>query len=146
MFGPVNIGITKDNAIQLLGKPDYDSKLGKTASILLYGCYELFFNHESKLYSIQNDNYNPSDSTTYNFKNELFEIDSWFLNDNQNQTLEDISKLLFTFDIDHNIQSYYGRNVIVTSSNVVIDFSDEPNNLGVHELIGIRYRSSEFHT
>ena len=145
-FGPIEIGISKEKAIQVLGKPDSDNNLGETGSILLYGWYELFFNHENTLHSIQNDKYNPNASETYEFKNEVFKIDSWFLNHRKNQTIDEISKLLYSSDIDHSVINYYGRNVIITSSNVVIDFSDDENELGVRELIGIRYWPNEVYT
>ena len=74
-FGPLDIGVSKDTAISILGNPDCNTDLGETGSILLYAWYELFFDNEDKLYSIQNDNYDPKDMETYSFRNEKIEID-----------------------------------------------------------------------
>lgn len=138
-FGPVSIGMSKDKVLSLLGEPSTDNDLGETGSILIYAWYELFFSHQDELYSIQNDNYEPSDRSTYYFKNDKFEIDSWFLNEEENQSIEDISAILDRSDLKYTIIDYYERAAIKLNSGVVIDFDDEENDDGIQELLGVRY-------
>jgi len=138
-FGLVDLGASKDQVLSLLGEPDSDNDLGDTGSILLYAWYEFFFNHEDRLHSIQNDNYDPSDRSSYEFKNDTFEIDPWFLNETRNQSIAGISKILDQKGLKYNVIDYYGRNAIKLESNVVVDFDEEENESGVKALIGIRY-------
>ena len=106
---------------------------------MLYAWYELFFDTDGKLRSIQNDNYKPRDKSTYEFQNQKFSIDSWFLNEVEDQNIESISKLLIEESINYEIVEYFGRNVINVSSGIVIDFDEVANKKGINELIGIRY-------
>ncbi len=138
-FGPFGIGSQKDFVISTLGEPDCDTDLGETGSILLYAWYELFFNHDSELNSIQNDNYDPCDKQTYSYKNEKFEIDSWFLNGVENQSINDISEVLSSKGMKYEIIDYYGRHAIKLKSGVVVDFDEEENERGINALMGIRY-------
>lgn len=138
-FGPLSLGVSKEETISLLGEPDSDNDLGETGSILLYAWYELFFNQEELLHSIQNDNYVPSDKQSYSFKNDKIVIDSWFLNDTENQSLSDISKILDGRRMRYKVIDYYGRDVIKLKSGVVIDFDEEENEYGIKALIGIRF-------
>ena len=138
-FGPVVIGMSKEEVIEYLGQPDSDNDIDKSGSILLYSWYEFFFNNENKLYSIQNDNYDSTDASSFEFKNESIEIDSWFLNNTRNQSIDNIIELLSLKKIDYSVIDYFGRNVIKLTSGVVVDFDEEKNTHGVKELIGIRY-------
>jgi hypothetical protein len=138
-FGPLKLGATKQQTLSLFGKPNDDADLGATGSILLYAWYELFFNHEDILHSIQIDNYDPNDKESYYFKNKKIEIDSWFLNEVCNQNLESVSKILDQADITYEKIDYYGREALKAQSGVVVDFQDEENYSGVKELIGLRY-------
>ncbi|BDY04671.1 hypothetical protein [Ferrimonas sp. YFM] len=136
-FGPLELGTSKDLAIASLGEPDCDADLGKTGSILLYGWYELFFNRENQLHSIQNDNYDPSRKESYLFKNEKIEIDPWFLNEALNQCIGDISRALEEKGMEYEVIDYYGRDAIKLKSGVVIDFDEEENDCGIKALTGI---------
>ena len=138
-FGPLDIGSSKDKAISILGNPDSNTDIGENGSILQYAWYELFFDNEYRLYSIQNDNYDPKDIATYSFRNENIEIDYWFLNEVENQSIGDIANLLDTKGMVYEIIDYYGRDVIKLASGVVVDFDEEVNEYGVRSLIGIRY-------
>ena len=138
-FGPIKIGISKEQSLSLLGTPDSDTDLDGPGSILMYGWYEFFFDPEGQLKSMQNDNYDPSDSKTYNFKNEKIEVDPWFLNEKPNQTIEDISNLLANSNIGYKKIKYHGRVVLQTEADVVVDFDEDENELGVKSLMGIRY-------
>ncbi len=138
-FGPINIGMSKADIIGCIGAPDSDNDMGENGFILIYAWYELFINHEDKLTSIQNDNYDPKNPESYTFENEKIEVDPWFLNDVLNQTIESVSKLLKSSGVNFDLADYYGRSVIKVDSGVIIDFSEEKNQNGVRELSGIRY-------
>jgi hypothetical protein len=131
-FGPVKIGMLKNEVLKLLGSPDSENNIGENGCILLYGWYELFTNHENRLYSIQNDNYNPEQPETYKFKNELVEVNPCFLNEAKNQTIHSVSELLNIENIKYEITDYYGHKAIKTNSGVIIDFSEEQNELGIN--------------
>jgi hypothetical protein len=138
-FGPITIGTSKDKTLSLLGAPDDDTDLDGPGSIPLYAWYELFYDHNNTLKSIQNDNYDPTDKKSYFFKNEKFEIDPWFLNEKSNQNIEDISSLLADANIPYQKLQYHGRVVLQTQSGVIVDFDEEENEVGVKALMGIRY-------
>lgn len=138
-FGTVKIGDDKASVLEILGCPSCDTDLGETGSILLYGWYELFFDHTDCLSYIQNDSYNPHQPETYQFKNEHFEIDAWFFNDIKHQTIETVSILLEQASISFDVINYYGRAVIKTESGVIIDFDDEKDPTGTYPLLGFRY-------
>jgi hypothetical protein len=138
-FGPIDLGVSKGQALTILGEPDCDTDLGETGSILLYAWYELFFNNDGKLHSIQNDNYDPADKRSYEFKNNLFEIEPWFLNTTKNQSITDISNILDQKGLEYDVIDYYGHDALKLKSGVVVDFDEEENECGVNALIGIRY-------
>lgn len=140
-FGSVKLGMSKQMIIHILGNPDSNANIGINGDILLYGWYEFFINHEDRLHSIQNDNYDPKIPETFEFSNEKIEIDSWFLNKVENQTIESVAKLLKAKNIDFVAKNYYGRKIIQTGSGVIIDFDEEENDFGVKNLIGIWYWS-----
>ena len=138
-FGPLELGASKDKALSVLGAPDCDTDLGSTGSILLYAWYELFFNNEDRLHSIQNDNYDPSNIKTYSFQNEKIEIDSWFLNEVENQTIDDISKILNAKSLQYELIDYYGRDALKLESGVIVDFDEVENENGIKPLLGLRF-------
>ena len=137
-FGPLKIGVSKATVISILGEPTRVLDLGETGTILVYGWYEFFFDRDGLLCSIQNDNYNPKEKNSYFFKNEKIEIDSWFLNGVQNQSIGDIAGILDGKGLDYEVVRYYGRDVIYLKSGVVIDFDEEENECGIKSLVGIR--------
>jgi len=138
-FGPVKLGMNKNEVVSLIGEPESDNDMGKTGSILLYAWYELFFDHEHVLKSIQNDNYRPDDPESYEFSNAKFRIDSWILNSDRTQTIESVENLLNIEGIDCEKQFYYDRYVLRAKSGVIVDFSDEENERGIKWLVGVRY-------
>ncbi|MBB3166835.1 hypothetical protein [Simiduia aestuariiviva] len=138
-FGPVQIGMSKPEIIEFLGEADSDNDMDQNGSILIYGWYELFINSEDRLYSIQNDNYDPKYPETYIFQNSKFEIDPWILNNSTCQNIESISSKLKNSGIRFCLEEYYGRIVIKADSGVIIDFEEDENEIGLRELIGIRY-------
>ena len=138
-FGPVNIGMTKPDVLNLLGQPDSDNDIGENGSILLFGWYELFFDHNNVLTAIQNDNYDPEQPETYRFSNDQFEVDSWFLNSRKNQSISSIISFLKGTEIPYVVKDYFGREVIQVASGVIIDFDEDQNQYGVNELLGIRF-------
>ena len=78
-FGPVEIGMPKDKVLELLGPPDGEISCGKPTTGIHYSYYEFFFDPNKNLKGIQNDNYNPAYPENVEFKNDIFEIDPWFL-------------------------------------------------------------------
>lgn len=55
-FGPVKIGMTKKQVIDLLGEPEADQDFGTGYTGLLYSWYEFFFETDTGILdSIQND-------------------------------------------------------------------------------------------
>lgn len=138
-FGPVKLGMSKDEVIDLLGNPDSDNKIRKTGSILLYSWYELFFDNEKVLKSIQNDHYQPNLPNTYKFSNAKFRIEPWILNADETQTIDSIAHRLKDVGIDYEKEFYYERYVLRAKSGVIVDFDDEENNNGIRRLIGVRY-------
>ena len=129
----------KNQVSTSLGKPDCDTDLGDTGSILLYAWYEFFFNHENNVYSIQNDNCDPKDKESFCFKNDVFEIEPWLLNGEKNQTIESVKALLQKNLLEYKIIEYYGRNAIKLESGIVVDFDEEKNENDEFELLGIRF-------
>ena len=138
-FGPVKLGMSKQDVINLLGKAESDTDLDQTGSILIYAWYEFFFDHDDILRSIQNDNYRAENANTYEFSNEKFRIDPWILNSDESQTIDSVARLLEEAGIEYEREFYYDRYVIRTKSEVMVDFSDEENVIGIRPLIGVRY-------
>lgn len=140
-FGGVEVGMSKHTVLNLLGEPSSDHSLGETGSILLYSWYEFFFDDEDILNYIQNDSYNPEDIDSYQFQNEKFEVDAWFMDGSKNQGIDEVKKRLDQENFEYRVEEYYGREIIKLASGVVVDFDDCENSHGIKELTGIRYFS-----
>ena len=136
-FGSVEIGMPKEQVLRILGEADCDHDLGSTGSILLYAWYEFFFNHESILYSIQNDSYDSSNKDTFYFKNDIFEIEPFLLNGDGNKNMETVKILLQKNSLKYKIIDYHERKALKLSSGIVVDFGEDEN--GEFEFIGIRF-------
>ena len=138
-FGEIRIGDTKERIIRSLGEPDSDNDMGANGCILMYGWYEFYIDNEGYLYAIQNDNYDPTEPETYQYKSGIIEIDYWFLNSKGNQDISSISELLKSEHIEAKRTEYYGREVIETKAGIIIDFEEEINKNGKRNLLGFRY-------
>lgn len=137
-FGPVTIGMSRSNVENILGTPDNDAKLS-TGTIIVYSWYEFFFNLDHKLSSIQIDNYDPNDLSTYEYKSDLFEIDPWILRSKRRLTFGEVKDQLTKESMNFKDIDYYGRKAIQLQSEVVIDFDDEPDTIEDRPIIGFRY-------
>tara|TARA_B100000795_G_C22534579_1_gene336458 strand:+ start:21 stop:566 length:546 start_codon:yes stop_codon:yes gene_type:complete len=136
-FGPVKIGMSKDQVIQLMGEPETDQDFGSGSSGLLYSWYEFFYETETGvLNSIQNDHLqddcsNHDESIT--FKNDKIEIDTWFLRLNQDLTRSDVKKALMSQGIPFSEEEYWGSDIIRFESGVYLDFDDRDGVWGIDE-------------
>lgn len=100
-FGPITLGMLKEEVIRHLGEPESDHDFGTGYGCLIYGWYELFYlidNHE--ITGIQNDHLltwgmEPDEKIKVHmesicFRNEYFEIDIWFLRPGEDLTYDQV--------------------------------------------------------
>lgn len=120
----------------LLG-PATDQNHFSGTTILWYGWYEFYFDENRQLFAIQNDSYNHRDPGSYAFPSERFELDYWLM-DGKQRRLKDVLTTCKENDIDAEIASYHGREVLYFDSGVILDFDDE-GDWQERELIGMRY-------
>lgn len=136
-FGPVKIGMTKDEVIQIMGEPESDSNFGTGSSGLVYGWYEFFYNTKTGiLKSIQNDHLqaNCSDhDESIIVKNDNIEIDIWFLKLNQDLTRSDVKKALKKQGIPFIEEEYWESDIIRFESGVYLDFDDRSGVWAINE-------------
>ena len=99
-FGNVELGMTKQDVINYLGATDSITDLGETGEIYVYGWYELFFQTDNILHSIQNDNFNPESTETYEFKNSFFSIDPWIMKYQKSFSIDNVSEELASEGVD----------------------------------------------
>jgi hypothetical protein len=135
-FGPVRIGMSKNEVIQLLGRPSGEATLNAGHVDVQYGNYEFFFDRGNVLYAIQNDRCDPKFPKMVEFRNRRFKIDPWVLRAPLTHTLTRVGGQLEREGIPHSIVDYFGRTVIQFPSKVVLDFSDEGDD---PPIIGIRF-------
>ena len=136
-FGPVKIGMTKDEVIQIMGEPETDQDFGTGSSGLLYSWYEFFYDTKTGiLNSIQNDHL-QADCSNHDesiiFKNDKIEIDTWFLKLNQDLTRSDVKKALKKQEISFIEEEYWGSDIIRFESGVYLDFDDRDGVWGIDE-------------
>jgi hypothetical protein len=124
-FGPVRIGMSKDDVIGLLGRPTGEAKLNAGHVDVQYGNYEFFFDKGHILYAIQNDRCNPKNPESVEYKNKRFKIDPWVLRTPRAHTLTRVGGQLEREGIPHSLIDYFGRTAIQFPSKVVLDFSEE---------------------
>lgn len=128
-FGPVKIGMIKEQVIELLGEPDSDNDFGSGFTGLLYSWYEFFFDKKTKiLKSIQNDHL-QADCEEHKenilFKNDKIEIDIWFLKLNQDLTRREVKEILQKQEISFSEEEYWGNEIIRFESGVYLDFDNK---------------------
>ncbi|WP_299104111.1 hypothetical protein [uncultured Tenacibaculum sp.] len=128
-FGPVKIGMTKEQVIELLGEPDSDNDFGSGSTGLLYSWYEFFFDKKTKiLKSIQNDHL-QADCEEHKenilFKNDKIEIDIWFLKLNQDLNRREVKEILQKQEISFSEEEYWGNEIIRFESGVYLDFDNK---------------------
>lgn len=144
-FGPVKIGMTKEEVLQHLGEPNDEADYGSGYFGLTYSWYELFFASKTGILdSIQNDHlavFGDHHKESIQFSNEKITIDTWFLNPDEDMTREEVKNFLLDQHIDFVEEEYWGEKIIRFPSGVYLDFySDdnaEPENKAI--LNGIRF-------
>ncbi|WP_405207170.1 hypothetical protein [Aquimarina sp. LLG6339-5] len=136
-FGPVKIGMTKEQVIELLGEPDSDNDYGAGSTGLLYSWYEFFFDKKTKiLKSIQNDHL-QADCEDHNenilFKNNKIEIDIWLLKPYQDITLKEVKETLNDQKISFVEEKYWESEIIRFESGVYLDFDNKDGIWAIYE-------------
>ncbi len=127
-FGLVKVGMTKQQVIQFLGKPDYEQDLSTGFTGLLYAWYELFFETKTEiLWSIQNDHLQECENhhEMICFKNDKVEIDTWFLTINQDITRKQVKETLLKENISFTEEMYCNEKIIRFDSGVYLDFDNQ---------------------
>lgn len=154
-FGPVKIGMHRDEIVRLLGEPEADSDFGAGSSGLLYSWYEFFYLTDSgQLFAIQNDHlYGASDwhADCILFENEKWKLDAWFLEVGKNFTMEEMRNILKEEGIPFEEQAHYESFMFLLPSGVYFDFFDPDDDFflfkekaegkrdELHYLNGIRF-------
>jgi hypothetical protein len=148
-FGPVKIGMTKDEIVEIIGCPDSDNDFKTGSSGLLYGWYEFFYwTDNKKLFAIQNDHLDSDTTDNFNYSNGLFRFDPWIFT--RQIRLQDLCDILVTDKIQFEIKSFNDREIIELQTGFIFDFDNEiwsesdndwikiPNYMD-SKLIGFRY-------
>jgi hypothetical protein len=134
-FGPVKIGMTRDEVVSLLGKPEGEGDFGSGYGGLLYAWYEFFYDKEKndRIYAMQNDHLaicpnlktkRVNNKSEICFSNDYFTIDIWFLKKGWYLTYKDVVQVLKKEKIDYEIIEKHGVPIFKFTSGVEIDFDD----------------------
>lgn len=133
-FGPVRIGMTKDEVIKVLGQPDSDNDYGTGSGGLMYAWYEFFYWQDSlKINGIQNDhltNWQVGKIKIHKeaicFQNDKISIDIWFLQVGKNISYGEVINILKSEGIPfEEINDQYRGRLIKFKSGVTMDFDDQ---------------------
>ncbi len=147
-FGPVQIGMHREEVERLLGEPDGRTSWNSAPEEpdhIYYSRYEFFF-EKSILVAVQNDNFFPQWPELVRYESKTFKIDPWILDASPKTTLSEVIERLDAENIAFEQIEYFERPGIQLASGVVLDFDDwdedehdtEPP-LERRELIAIRY-------
>ncbi|ACU61879.1 hypothetical protein [Chitinophaga pinensis] len=134
-FGPVTLGMTIEEVMDILGKPDGLTEYDNGHSEVYYAYYEFFFLTESRiLYGIQNDHLatfpNIKTGRVNNkrdicFSNDKFTIDTWLLKKNRYMVFKEVFNRISEEGIEFTLERTYDdyRGICFTS-NVKLGFND----------------------
>lgn len=148
-FGPVTIGMTKDEVINLLGEPEFDNDYHTGSGGLVYAWYEFFYWQDSlKMNGIQNDHLrtwpgNKRKKTQIHqeaicFRNDKISIDIWFLKPGQDITYCEVIKILRDEQIQfEEVNDPYQGYLITFESGVKMDFVNGESHFQQNENIVI---------
>jgi len=136
-FGPVTIGMTKDEVIKTLGKPDSDNDYGAGSGGLMYAWYEFFYSKDSlTIDGIQNDHLTTWPGSKRQkikdhqeaicFQNDSISIDIWFLKVGKDITYGEVINILRTEQIPFEEMNDQDQgHLIKFKSGVTMDFNDQ---------------------
>ena len=97
-FGPIKVGMHRDEVVDILGEPGGAQDFGTGYSGLIYGWYEFFYYTDTKkLSSMQNDHLQADCSNHKEcifYKNNSFETDIWFLEAERDFTYSEVKEIL----------------------------------------------------
>lgn len=131
-FGPISMGISKDDLILHLGE-DFDYSDVTDTQIIKYGWYEFFYWTEAKsIFGIQNDHLQADCLNHGNmiyFQNDRWKLDPWFLKENRHtslgQVIEQLEQEQILFEV---VPVYSGASdhmIRCLKSRVALDFTGE---------------------
>lgn len=126
-FGPIELGATKDNVIELLGKPDNLSNpdvYPKDSEAILYGWFEFtFFKEQLERFhhkSILTRDYEFN--SDFNYQNKQFRITHWFENENEDLKLNTIKSWLKEKELVFIEESFYDCIRLLIDNQVELQF------------------------
>ncbi len=134
-FGPVSIGMSREQVTEELGQPDGKMNLSRPCTGIHYSMYEFFFDEGGRLKAIQNDHCDPEHPDSVEYKGDRFQVDPRVLRSTPRHTLASVQEVLKREGVPHTLVEYFGRTVIQLPSKVILDFDDEQND---RSIIGIR--------
>lgn len=130
-FGSVKIGMHRDEAVALLGKPGCESSFGQSASGgFLYGCYEFFYHNDTgEIHTMQNDHLQAdclNHGDMFLYRNKYFRIDPWFLKAGKDFAFPEVVDFLHDEQISFQIVRRSGsdRERIEFKSGVHFEFNE----------------------
>jgi len=154
-FGTVEFNDSIEIVIKKLGQPNggLNPDILKLRKGIHYSMYEFIF-FEDKLESIQNDHFDTASPEKMEFENNQILIKPELIKADKKKNMKDIANELDSLNIGFEVIDYWGRKVIKTIGQVIIDFNDEmwsdkeKNWIKIkkkedYELIGIRYYPKE---
>lgn len=125
-FGCINIGMTREQIIKLIGTPDWygigDDESCMTCDMWIYGNIELYFNYnipgKDKLGMLFIKNLNNIDGGN------IFEFDYWFFKQEEDNEIEFDTILMNFNNKDYKIVlEYDDQKSVIFSSGVTIGFN-----------------------
>ena len=144
-FGPVEVGMHRDEIINLLGEPEADQDFGLGFNGLLYGWYEFFYYTDTKiLSSMQNDHLMAvfsNHNECIHFQNENIKVDIWFLKAGENFTFSEVKEILTKESIPFSEIDKHDYFEFHFESGVTMDFVSLKDEAKRDQLVlnGIRY-------
>jgi hypothetical protein len=134
-FGPVKIGMMRDEVVNLLGEPDDEKDLDNDYCLLWYAYYEFtYLKRNGVLLGIQNSNLAIScnlktkrvnNKKSIYFSNNYFTIDIWFLKKGRYLTYKEVVQILEKEKIDFEIVSRVKNDLTIRfRSGLEINFDD----------------------
>lgn len=140
-FGPVSIGMAKNEIVDYLGQPDEQRDFSSGSGVLFYNGFEIFYTtDDGQSYAIQNDNlyYLFEETRPYEI-NQKVSVDTSFLHFGQPLTFGNLKVYLAAQQIAFEIVHKEAYDEIVFASGVTFDFENRGNKSDGSALNGIRY-------